>query len=125
MRTSQFWDEVIVPRIKLGQTILIVGHENNLRSIIKRIDGIAESDIINVELPRAVPLYYEFDIKSCRSIPQVGAAAYMSGKYIGDKQQLQQIAERDYKQVYDLRIKETLETVRNSNLEHSLFVWNK
>jgi 2,3-bisphosphoglycerate-dependent phosphoglycerate mutase len=110
-RTSQFWDEVIVPQIKAKKRILIVGHENNLRSIIKRLDGIADDDIINVELPRAVPLLYKIDPETLKPVAQSDSADYLTGRYLGDKEQLARIAERDYRQVYDLKITETLETV--------------
>ena len=91
---------------------MIVGHENNLRSLIKRLDSITDSDIINVELPRAIPLLYEIDIATLKPIKLDGAAPYLSGRYLGDAEQLKMIAERDQKQVYDLSHKETLETVR-------------
>jgi 2,3-bisphosphoglycerate-dependent phosphoglycerate mutase len=87
VRTSEFWDDVIVPQLKLNKKLMIVGHENNLRSIIKRLDGISEADIINVELPRAVPLLYHLDpetlkpIKSDTSDP----ADLLSGTYLFDK----------------------------------------
>jgi 2,3-bisphosphoglycerate-dependent phosphoglycerate mutase len=110
-RTSQFWDEVIVPQIRAHKRILIVGHENNLRSIIKRLDGISDDDIVHVELPRAVPLLYEIDSQTLKPVKQDGHEDYLSGRYLGDKEQLAKIAERDYRQVYDLKITETLETV--------------
>lgn len=38
-RTSKFWDNSITPLLKQGKRLLLVGHENNLRSIIKRLGG--------------------------------------------------------------------------------------
>jgi len=108
-RTSIFFDEVIIPQLKANKKIMIVGHENNLRSLIKRLDGVSDTDIINVELPRAVPLLYEIDLKTMKPIKQEGAAEYLNGRYIGNPEQLKMIAERDQKQVYDLQVKETLE----------------
>lgn len=110
VRTSKFWDEEIVPNLKAGKKLMIVGHENNLRSIIKRLDNISNEDILNVELPRAIPLLYHLDKKTLQPIKLPGAAKLLNGKYLSDRSQLDRIAERDQKQVYDLNVKENLET---------------
>jgi 2,3-bisphosphoglycerate-dependent phosphoglycerate mutase len=60
-RTAAFWDDTIIPQLQQGKKILIVGHENNLRSIVKRLDDISDKDILHVELPRAIPLVYQLD----------------------------------------------------------------
>lgn len=108
-RTSKFWDEVIVPQLKLKKKVLIVGHENNLRSIIKRLDDISNEEIINLELPRAIPLVYQLDPDTLKPIKMEGAAPLLSGKYLGDPEQLKRIAERDQAQVYDVSITDNLE----------------
>lgn len=90
---------------------MIVGHENNLRSIIKRLDNISDDAIVHIELPRAIPLLYELDKVTLKPIPSPDAAPGLSGRYIIDKKQLEAIAKRDQQQVYDLRIKQNLETV--------------
>jgi 2,3-bisphosphoglycerate-dependent phosphoglycerate mutase len=125
-RTSKFWDEVIVPQLKQKKRLMIVGHENNLRSIIKRLDNISDESIIHVELPRAIPLLYELDPDTLKPVKfddhAYGDASFtpgkssstnvpLSGRYIFDKERLRLIAERDQKQVYDLAITSSLETV--------------
>ena len=111
-RTSQFWDEVIVPQLRQKKRICIVGHENNLRSIIKRLDNIPNDVIIDLELPRAIPLYYELDPETLKPVPflEGGSEDIITGRYLGDPNHHKKIAERDLKQVYDLSIKENLET---------------
>mmetsp|Transcript_8141 Transcript_8141/g.7284 ORF Transcript_8141/g.7284 Transcript_8141/m.7284 type:complete len:335 (+) Transcript_8141:112-1116(+) len=109
-RTSEFWDEVIIPKLKEQKRILIVGHENNLRSIIKRLDNISDEDILHIELPRAIPLVYELDPQTLKPVPQLNSAIGLNGRYLVDKKQLERIAEKDQQQVYDLRLKTTLET---------------
>ena len=124
LRTSAFWDEVIIPQLKLKKRILIVGHENNLRSLIKRLDDISETDILQLELPRAIPLIYDLDATTFKPIKNkkskdgkvidqykgVGVEVdLLSGRYICDPAQLKNIAKRDQQQVYDLRYKNTLE----------------
>ena len=40
---------------------MIVAHGNSLRSIVKYLDGISDQDIMEVNIPTAVPLVYELD----------------------------------------------------------------
>jgi len=104
-RTSVFWDTSIVPELKKGKMVMIVGHENNLRSIIKRVDNISDEDILHVELPRAVPLVYKFDLLTMKPIGErdlVGAAKGLTGRYLERDSELAKVAEREYKLVYDL-----------------------
>ena len=89
---------------------MIVGHENNLRSIIKRLDNISNEEIINLELPRAIPLLYHLDPDTLQPIKLEGATNLLSAKYLGDPEQIKAIADRDQAQVYDTTIKDNLET---------------
>ena len=99
-RTSIFWDAVIKPQLQQGKRILIVGHENNLRSIIKRLDGISDEDILHIELPRAVPLVFHLDRKTLKPLVLQDHAEGLSGRYIMNAEQLDAIATRDHKLVY-------------------------
>jgi len=109
-RTSVFWDECIVPALKQKKRIMIVGHENNLRSIIKRLDGISNEDIIGVELPRAIPLLYFLHPETLKPIRTADSESdLISGRYLVEGDQLKNIAERDQRQVYDLSEKKNLE----------------
>mmetsp|Transcript_37791 Transcript_37791/g.83792 ORF Transcript_37791/g.83792 Transcript_37791/m.83792 type:complete len:156 (+) Transcript_37791:515-982(+) len=100
-RTSKFWDQVITPQLREGRRVLVVGHENNLRSIIKRLDGISDADIIHLELPRAIPLIYHLDPSTLKPLPQEGAAPGLSGRYLCSPEELAAITERDLRAVYD------------------------
>jgi 2,3-bisphosphoglycerate-dependent phosphoglycerate mutase len=116
-RTSVFWDDVIVPQLRNKQRLMIVGHENNLRSLIKRLDDISDKDIINVELPRAIPLVYDLDpetlkpIKTAESIVCNNPEGLLTGRYLCTPEELKVLAERDQKQVYDVQCTENLELV--------------
>ena len=90
---------------------MIVGHENNLRSLIKRLDSVSDVDIINVELPRAIPLLYHIDRETLKPVKQAGAAEYLSGRYLIDGEKLNKIADRDQRQVYDLSVKASIDEV--------------
>ena len=39
----------------------MVAHGNSLRSLIKYIENISDEEIMNVEIPLGIPLYYEMD----------------------------------------------------------------
>lgn len=111
-RTSLFWDDKIVPLLRDGKQIMIVGHENNLRSIIKRLDNISDDDILHVELPRAIPLVYSLDRVTLKPIKLAEPEAYLSATYLCDKDQLKHITMRDQQQVYDTSVSEsTIEKV--------------
>jgi 2,3-bisphosphoglycerate-dependent phosphoglycerate mutase len=107
-RASQYWEEVLVPRIRSGRRLLICGHENNLRSLLMHIDGISKEAIVDLEIPRAVPLLYRFD-RQMRPIRVAGAAPYLSSRYLIAQETLAAIQERDFKQVYDTSIQRNLE----------------
>lgn len=108
VRSGEYFETVIAPRLAEGRTVLLVGHENNLRSIIKRIDGIGDDAIREIELPRAVPLIYDFD-GDLRPIRSTNAAPGMSARYLGDAAEIKAVQERDLRQVYDTAVTENLE----------------
>ena len=112
-RSKIYWDDVIAPGLRSGKTLLVVGHENNLRSLIMRLEGIAPEDIINLNLPRAVPLAYRLD-KDLKPLPREDgrldeATGMLRGTWLGGDEAVQEILERDHKQVYDTSIDRNLE----------------
>ena len=60
-RVLPFWDNVIVPRIRRGEKVLIVSHGNTIRGLIKHIDNLSEEKIMGLNIPTGLPLVYEFD----------------------------------------------------------------
>lgn len=113
-RSSQYWNTVIAPALHAGKTLLIVGHENNLRSLIMRLEDIHKDDIINLSLPRGVPLAYRLD-KNLKPLPRPDgsldeATGFLRGEWLGGDKAVKDILCRDDKQVYDTSIEENLET---------------
>jgi len=112
-RSKKYWDNTIIPSLADGRTILIVGHENNLRSMIMNLEGISKDDIINLCLPRAVPLAYRLD----ENFKPIGrpdgkldeATGFLRGEWLGGDEAVKEILERDRKQVYDTTIEKNLE----------------
>jgi 2,3-bisphosphoglycerate-dependent phosphoglycerate mutase len=60
-RVAECWREAVVPELRAGHTVLIAAHGNTLRSLVKLIDGIAREEIVDFDIPTAVPLVYELD----------------------------------------------------------------
>jgi phosphoglycerate mutase, BPG-dependent, family 1 len=60
-RILPYWKEVIFPTLETTDQILVAAHGNSLRGIIKYLKGISDEDIINLNLPTAVPYVFEFD----------------------------------------------------------------
>ena len=112
-RSKVYWNEVIVPSLLAGRTILVVGHENNLRSLVMNLEGISEKDIINLNLPRAVPLAYNIgqDLRPMErddgSLDE--ATGMLRGTWLGGSKAVSEILDRDHKQVYDTTIEKNLE----------------
>ena len=60
-RVIPYWESQILPYIKEGRRVIIAAHGNSLRALVKYLDNISEADIINLNIPTAMPLVYEFD----------------------------------------------------------------
>lgn len=55
------WLENIAPLVRSGQNVLIAGHGNSLRALVKYIDNISDADIAEINIPTGIPLVYELD----------------------------------------------------------------
>ncbi len=60
-RTNLFYRRYVEKDLREGRNVLIVASHNSLRSIVKYIEKISDSDIINTEIPYAGLREYEFD----------------------------------------------------------------
>jgi 2,3-bisphosphoglycerate-dependent phosphoglycerate mutase len=50
-----------MPRLRHGQNVLVVAHGNSIRSLIKYIENISNSEIGDIEMLQNAALYYEVD----------------------------------------------------------------
>lgn len=68
-RVMPFWTGEISPKIKAGKRLIIAAHGNSIRAMVKYLDGIADDQIVGVNIPTGVPLVYELDadLKPIRS----------------------------------------------------------
>lgn len=59
-RVIPYFEERILPYLKDGKSILVAGHGNTLRAVIKFIEEIDDKKIALVDLPFGHPIVYEF-----------------------------------------------------------------
>src|SRR5215211_6501669 len=60
-RFLPYWHEAIAPEIKGGKKVLVAAHGNSLRALVKYLDNIPESEIVELNIPTGIPLVYELD----------------------------------------------------------------
>ena len=60
-RSVPYFKKMIEPEIKNGKKIILSGHHNSLRSIIKYLDNISDQEIVNLNVPYCIPLVYELN----------------------------------------------------------------
>ena len=60
-RVLPYWESRIVPELRAGKTVLIVAHGNSLRALVKMLDMISETDIVEFNIPTGIPILYELD----------------------------------------------------------------
>ncbi len=60
-RAVPYFQKMIEPEIKAGKKIILSGHHNSLRAIIKYLDNISNEEIVSLNIPYCIPLIYEFD----------------------------------------------------------------
>jgi 2,3-bisphosphoglycerate-dependent phosphoglycerate mutase len=60
-RFLPLWNAEIAPAVRRGDRVLIAAHGNSLRALVKYLDGVSEQDIVELNIPTAIPLVYELD----------------------------------------------------------------
>jgi hypothetical protein len=53
--------QVIVPQLKDKKRVLISAHGNSLRALVKYLDNVSDSDIVELNIPTGIPIVYELD----------------------------------------------------------------
>ena len=83
------WENVLAPEIKSGTNLLIAAHGNTLRALVKHLDNISSEEITGLNIPTGVPLIYELD-EDLKPIPQADAIPPLTGRYLGNQEEIQQ-----------------------------------
>jgi 2,3-bisphosphoglycerate-dependent phosphoglycerate mutase len=60
-RFLPYWHAAIAPAVESGKRVLVAAHGNSIRALIKYLDGVSDQDIVELNIPTAIPLVYEFD----------------------------------------------------------------
>lgn len=60
-RFLPLWHDELAPAIKQGKNVLVVAHGNSIRALVKYLDNVSESDIVELNIPTGIPLVYELD----------------------------------------------------------------
>lgn len=60
-RVLPLYADHIAKDLKKGKTILVVASHHPLRALVKHIEGMSDKEILNLEIPAATLIKYEFD----------------------------------------------------------------
>ncbi len=60
-RFLPLWHETIAPTVREGRRVVIAAHGNSLRALVKYLDNITESEIVELNIPTGIPLVYELN----------------------------------------------------------------
>jgi 2,3-bisphosphoglycerate-dependent phosphoglycerate mutase len=87
-RVLPYWNERLAPELKAGRNVLIVAHGNSLRALVKMLDNMSDTDIVEFNIPTGVPIHYE-----------LGASLEpISRRFLGDPAAIKAAAEAVAKQ---------------------------
>ena len=87
-RVLPLWETRIGPELAAGRNVLVAAHGNSLRAMVKMLDDVPESEIVELNIPTGVPLLYELDAK----------LKPVSSRYLGDPEAIKAAAEAVAKQ---------------------------
>jgi len=125
-RVAPYWENVLLPSLQAGKKVVVFGHENNLRALLKILDDIGEDDILTVDVPRAMPMVYIFEreelitaankpprLRPLRLTPEDApeGSELLSARYLADAELIGALHKRDIMNVYDTSVEENLEEV--------------
>ena len=60
-RVVEWWNDSLSKDLSAGKTVLVAAHGNSLRALVKYLDDISDTDIMELNIPTGVPLVYELD----------------------------------------------------------------
>lgn len=60
-RVLPLWHDKIAVDILQGKNVVIAAHGNSLRSLVKHLDNLSKEEVLELNIPTALPLVYELD----------------------------------------------------------------
>jgi 2,3-bisphosphoglycerate-dependent phosphoglycerate mutase len=82
-RVLPCWEQCIAPPLRANRNVMIVAHGNSLRALVKMLDDMSESAIVELNIPTGIPLLYELEAN----------LSARSSRYLGDADAVQAAAE--------------------------------
>ena len=58
-RTIPYFNEKILGLVKEGKNVLVSAHGNSLRSIVMFIENLSKEEVLQLEIPTGLPLFFE------------------------------------------------------------------
>ena len=93
-RVVPFYEEKIVPDLLAGKTVVVVGHANSLRGLIRRIDGLPDAEVQSLALPSGIPVVYSFD-QSLQPVQHPSRFAPLSACFLESPKALRLLLEKE------------------------------
>jgi 2,3-bisphosphoglycerate-dependent phosphoglycerate mutase len=59
-RSIPYFEKQILPLLKEGKNVFVAAHGNSLRSIMMKLDGLTDEEVVKLELPTGLPVIYNF-----------------------------------------------------------------
>jgi 2,3-bisphosphoglycerate-dependent phosphoglycerate mutase len=60
-RMLPYWYDAIVPDLRTGALVAVVAHGNSLRALVKHLDSMSDAEVVGLNIPTGIPLYYRLD----------------------------------------------------------------
>jgi 2,3-bisphosphoglycerate-dependent phosphoglycerate mutase len=60
-RMLPYWYDGIVPDLLVHPCVLVSAHGNSLRALVKHLDGLSDTEVVELNIPTGVPRVYELD----------------------------------------------------------------
>lgn len=78
-RTLPYWYDSLAPDLIAGRRVLVAGHGNSLRALVKHLDQLTDEAVVELNIPTGQPLVYELGprltVESRRYLDPVAAEA--------------------------------------------------
>ncbi|MGB9707522.1 MAG: 2,3-bisphosphoglycerate-dependent phosphoglycerate mutase [Microgenomates group bacterium] len=62
-RVIPYFKAEIEPKLFNGKNVILSGHSNSIRALVKYLDNLSDQEIVKVNIPYCIPLIYEFENK--------------------------------------------------------------
>lgn len=97
-RVLQAWEDLLVDICSVQEDdfkySMLVAHANTLRALVMHLDGIPKEKIEDLNIPTAVPFYYDIDKATGQIVKHQPRAELFNGTYITDERKQRSFLER-------------------------------